>query len=155
MPVPNATSLRRTIAPGRRAWSFVGVVLVVGALLGAQVAYAQTTVPPSVVERVDATTPSDTITVNASDRFGNKATADQIAVTVNGLPVITAPAAATVGVGQSTSISGVSLAESGNTTQYMKTYTAIPYITPDTTGRRSSPPSSARRRKPVASPRNC
>ena len=36
-------------------------------------------------------------------------------MTVDGLPVITAPTTATVGQNQATAISGVSLAESGNT----------------------------------------
>ena len=58
---------------------------------------------------------SDTITVNASDSFGNARDADDRGVTVNGLPVITAPTAETVGVGKAASIPGVSLSESGNT----------------------------------------
>src|SRR5208337_2683826 len=63
----------------------------------------------------DGTTPSDTITLNASDSFGNTAALQTIAVTVNGLPVITAPASATLGVGETGAISGVSLSESGDT----------------------------------------
>ncbi len=46
----------------------------------------------------DGTTPSDTITVNASDSFGNHAAAATIAVTVNGLPVLSAPTTLTLGV---------------------------------------------------------
>ena len=52
----------------------------------------------------DATAGSDTITVNASDSFGNTRHAQTIAVTVNGLPAITAPSAQTVGVGQAAAI---------------------------------------------------
>src|SRR5208282_4752383 len=63
----------------------------------------------------DATTPSDTIALNASDSNGGKATAATIAVTVNGLPVIAAPASATVAQNQASAISGISLSESGNT----------------------------------------
>src|SRR5208282_1987242 len=54
----------------------------------------------------DATTPSDTIALNASDSNGGKATAATIAVTVNGLPVIAAPASATVAQNQASAISG-------------------------------------------------
>src|SRR6185437_8642834 len=39
----------------------------------------------------DGTAGSDPITLNASDSFGNAATQQQIAVTVNGLPVIAVP----------------------------------------------------------------
>jgi hypothetical protein len=63
----------------------------------------------------DATTPSDTITINASDNNGRTATPTQIAVTVNGLPIITAPALVGVAVGQATAINGVTLSESGDT----------------------------------------
>ena len=56
----------------------------------------------------------DTITVNASDSFGNSATAETIAVTANGAPVIAVPGAQTVALGTATAIAGVSLAESGN-----------------------------------------
>jgi hypothetical protein len=64
----------------------------------------------------DGTIGSDAITLNAVDSFGNTAAEQTIAVTVNGLPVITAPASTTVGVGKAHAISGVSLSESGNTT---------------------------------------
>ena len=64
----------------------------------------------------DGTTPSDTILVNASDSNGGTATPASIAVTVNGLPAITAPTPATTGVGKAASIPGASLTESGNTT---------------------------------------
>ena len=58
----------------------------------------------------------ETITLTADDSFGNVATAKTIAVTVNGAPVIAVPGAQTVPLGTATAISGVSLAESGNTT---------------------------------------
>ena len=64
----------------------------------------------------DGTAGPDTITVNASDSFGNSATAATIAVTVNGVPVIAVPGAQTVALGTATAIAGVSLAETGNTT---------------------------------------
>jgi T5SS/PEP-CTERM-associated repeat protein len=63
----------------------------------------------------DGTTPSDTITLNATDSLGNSAIAEQIAGTVNGDPVITLPSTASIKAGQATSIAGVSLAESGTT----------------------------------------
>ena len=64
----------------------------------------------------DGTAGPDTITVNASDSFGNSATAATIAVTANGAPVIAVPGAQTVALGTATAIAGVSLAETGNTT---------------------------------------
>ncbi len=63
----------------------------------------------------DSVTPSDTITLNASDSFGNVAPVETIAVTVNAAPIITVPASATVGAGQPQAIGGVSLSESGTT----------------------------------------
>ena len=63
----------------------------------------------------DGTAGPDTITVNASDSFGNAATAATIAVTANGAPVIAVPGAQTVALGTATAIAGVSLAESGTT----------------------------------------
>ena len=63
----------------------------------------------------DGTPGSDTITVNASDRFGNAATQTTTAITVNGLPVLTAPTAKTIGIGKAALIPGGSLTESGNT----------------------------------------
>ena len=81
----------------------------------------------------DLTTLSDTdgtatsgapenITLNASDGF-NSASQQTIAVTVNGIPMITVPGAQTLGVGQETAISGVSISESGNTSG-SETFTA-------------------------------
>ncbi len=58
---------------------------------------------------------TDTITLSASDSFGNSATQQTIAVTVNGAPVISTPGTATLGVNQAHTISNVSLSESGNT----------------------------------------
>src|SRR5208282_5229463 len=52
-----------------------------------------------------------------------KATAATIAVTVNGLPVIAAPASATVAQNQASAISGISLSESGNTAS--ESFTAV------------------------------
>ena len=63
----------------------------------------------------DGTAGPDTITVNASDSFGNAATAQTIAVTANGAPVIAVPGAQTVSLDRTTTISGISLSESGNT----------------------------------------
>ena len=62
----------------------------------------------------DATTGPDLISVNATDSFGNAASAKTIAVTVNGLPVIAVPGAQTVGVGKAAAITGVSVSETGN-----------------------------------------
>jgi hypothetical protein len=72
-----------------------------------------------------STTGSDTITLNATDSFGNSAN-QTIALTVNGPPVIavpTAPTVVTVGVGQPAAITGVSVSESGNTTTSDETFT--------------------------------
>jgi hypothetical protein len=63
----------------------------------------------------DGTAGSDTISVNASDSLGNKASQSSVAVTVNGLPTLTAPASATLGIGEAGAIGGLSLSESGNT----------------------------------------
>jgi len=61
------------------------------------------------------TTGPDTITINASDSNGGTASPKSIAVTVNGLPVITAPATAMVQQNQTTALRGLSLSESGTT----------------------------------------
>jgi hypothetical protein len=71
----------------------------------------------------DGTAGSDTMAVNAFDSFGNIATQQTIAVTVNGPPVIAVPGAQTISVGQATTISGVSLSESGNVTGEIFTVT--------------------------------
>jgi hypothetical protein len=77
---------------------------------------AQVNADLATVTDTDATTPSDTITMTATDSFGNSAPATAIAVTVNGLPVLTAPSTAVVGVGKANAIAGISLTETGNTT---------------------------------------
>ena len=65
----------------------------------------------------------ETITLSASDSFGNIATSQTIAVTVNGGPALTVPGAQTVDVDEPTAITGVSLSESGNTTGEIFTVT--------------------------------
>ncbi|HZL00925.1 MAG TPA: hypothetical protein VFC47_13625, partial [Caulobacteraceae bacterium] len=70
----------------------------------------------------DGVAGSDTITVHATDSFGNAATAKTVAVTVNGAPAIAAPANVTIADVQPNAISGVSLSESGSTTG--ETFTA-------------------------------
>ncbi len=72
---------------------------------------------------IDGTTPSDTITLNATDSFGNSAAQQQVSVTVNALPVISAPTTATVSLSQSTAISGISVSEIGNVTSETFTVT--------------------------------
>jgi hypothetical protein len=72
----------------------------------------------------DATAGADTITVNASDSFGNVATHKTIAVTIDGLPVLTVPGAQTLPSGVATAIAGVSLTESGKTGS-PETFTAM------------------------------
>src|SRR5206468_3593162 len=52
----------------------------------------------------------------------NTATPKDVAVTVNGLPVLTAPAAETVGQGHAAAVPGVTLAETGDTSA--ETFTA-------------------------------
>ena len=59
---------------------------------------------------------SDALTVNATDGFGNVSSQQTISLTVNGTPVITAPANETAGVSKPLAINGVSLVETGNTT---------------------------------------
>ena len=64
----------------------------------------------------DGTVGSDTITLSASDSFGNQSAPQTIAVTVKGLqPVLTVPAAQTLQQNNTTTIAGVSLAENGST----------------------------------------
>ena len=63
---------------------------------------------------------TDPITLKATDGFNNTTT-QQIAVTVNGAPVLTTPAQ-TIGITQADMITGVSVTESGNTTG--ETFTA-------------------------------
>ena len=63
----------------------------------------------------DVTAGSDTITVSASDSIGGAATPATIAVTVNGLPVVAAPATTMAQQDAATAINGLSLSETGNT----------------------------------------
>ena len=58
---------------------------------------------------------TDTITLKATDGFNNTTT-QQIAVTVNGAPVLGVPGPQTFDVNEATAITGVSVTESGNTT---------------------------------------
>ena len=65
----------------------------------------------------EGTTPSDTITLDATDSLDNSANEKTIVVTTNGLPVITAPNAITLNQDQTTPIPDVSLSESGDTSK--------------------------------------
>ena len=67
----------------------------------------------------------DTITLTASDSFGNAATPATVAVTASVTPVITVPGAQTLGINQLTAISGISLAESGATGSETFTVTLV------------------------------
>ena len=67
----------------------------------------------------------DTITLTASDSFGNAATPATVAVTASVTPVITVPGAQTLGINQLTAIPGVSLAESGATGSETFTVTLV------------------------------
>ena len=71
----------------------------------------------------DPSSGSDTITLTAKDSFGNSAQQQTIAVTTSGLPVLTAPSTATVALNQATKITGVSLAESGSSSDETFTVT--------------------------------
>ena len=64
----------------------------------------------------DSSGTTDTITIGATDQFGNVATTPaSIAVTVNGLPVIAAPTTTVAAApGAATPITGVSISESGS-----------------------------------------
>ena len=87
---------------------------------------------------MDSTPGTDTITVNATDSFGNVATQTATTITVNGDPVITAPTAETIGVGKAALIPGGSLTESGTTAG--ETFTVI---VADTDGLLTVTPGSA------------
>ena len=84
-----------------------GTTLTISGLL------AQVTAALNALSDIDGTTPSDTISLSATDSLGNNATAQTIAVAVANGPVLAAPTAATVGVGQSNPITGVSVTETG------------------------------------------
>ncbi len=66
---------------------------------------------------------TDTITLSATDQYGSKSLPVTIKVTTLPFPAITAPATATVGVGQTNPIAGISLAETGATTGEIFTVT--------------------------------
>ena len=55
----------------------------------------------------------DTITLTASDSFGNAATPATVAVTASVTPVITVPGAQTLGINQLTAITGVAWRRAG------------------------------------------
>ena len=59
---------------------------------------------------------TDTIHLNATDGFGNVASAASIGMTVNGRPTFSVPTSVTVGIGKPLTIAGVSLSETGITT---------------------------------------
>ena len=71
----------------------------------------------------DPSSGSDTITLTAKDSFGNSAQQQTIAVTASGGPVLTVPGAQTVGLNHATAIAGVSLAESGSSSDETFTVT--------------------------------
>ena len=79
----------------------------------------------STLTDTDGTAGPDSITLNAKDQFNVAAGTQTIAVTTNGLPSITAPTTATVAQNVATSVSGVSVSESGNTTTSGETFTAM------------------------------
>jgi hypothetical protein len=62
-----------------------------------------------------ASAATDTITINASDSYGETATPVSIAVLTSGPPTIAAPASAPLALGVATPISGVSISESPTT----------------------------------------
>jgi len=62
----------------------------------------------------EAVAGSDTITISATDSFGAVAKPVSVAVTVDGPPVITAPADTTLAEGVATTIKGVALHQSGD-----------------------------------------
>ena len=74
------------------------------------------------LDDADSVASLDTLTVNATDAFGNTAGAKTVAVTVNGAPSISAPTSATVAQNVATAISGVSVS-SGNTSG--ETFTVV------------------------------
>ena len=65
---------------------------------------------------LDSTTLSDSIALHAVDQFNVSSATQNLAVTVNSLPTISAPASDVVGIGQSAVLSGLGVNESGNTT---------------------------------------
>ena len=72
----------------------------------------------------DPSSGSDPITLTATDSFGNRATTQTIAVTASGGPVLTVPSGTqTIALNHATAIAGVSLAESGSTSDETFTVT--------------------------------
>ncbi len=63
----------------------------------------------------DSTPGSDSIILQASDSFGDVTSTQTISVTINGPPTIAAPSAQIVASGQPAAITGISVAESGDT----------------------------------------
>jgi hypothetical protein len=83
---------------------------------------AQVNADLATLKVTDSTLPSDTITVTSSDSRTGDGAPVTIGVSVNTPPSIAAPSSATVTEGTATPITGVSLAETGNTTG--ETFTA-------------------------------
>ena len=67
------------------------------------------------LQDLEAAAGSDTIHVTATDSLGNSAAPKDVSVTTNGLPVVAAPASATVTQATATAVSGVSVSETGST----------------------------------------
>ncbi|WP_158746201.1 hypothetical protein, partial [Acidisphaera sp. L21] len=74
---------------------------------------AQVNAALATVTDAQSTAGTDTIRLAALDSFGNAAANANVGVTVNGLPVLAAPATAVVGVGKAGAIAGLSLSETG------------------------------------------
>jgi hypothetical protein len=77
----------------------------------------------STLQDTNAVIGKDGIRVTVVDSLGETATPATASVTVNGAPVIAAPASASVALGKATSIAGVSLSEAGTTTK--ETFTVV------------------------------
>ncbi len=76
---------------------------------------AQVNAALAALSDTDNVVTSDSITISALDSFGNSAAGQSIALSVNGLPAISAPAGSVIGIGQAASIAGVGINEAGNT----------------------------------------
>ncbi|WP_216851211.1 hypothetical protein, partial [Acidisphaera sp. L21] len=72
---------------------------------------AQVNAALATVTDAQSATGTDTIKLAAVDGFGNAAANKAVALTVNGLPVIAAPATVVAGVGKSLAVAGLSLSE--------------------------------------------
>ena len=64
---------------------------------------------------IEPTSGIDTIGLSASDSYGGVAMPGNVEVTINGRPTLTVPGSAQIVMGQTGTIVGVSLAESGDT----------------------------------------